>query len=339
MQKTRRFTFSIGLLGLFGVLAVFIFSTHLYVQAQAGAIEVQGATAVNIGTAISYQGGLNQGGNPANGSFNFEFRLYDAVTGGTQIGSTGIHNGVVVTNGIFTITDLDFGSGAFNGEARFLAITVDGTLLAPRQELTPVPYALALPGLWTQQNGISPNLIGGHSNNQVASGIVGATIGGGGSATDLNTVTADYGTVGGGQNNSVSGGHSTVGGGVDNSASGFGATIGGGDSNDVSQQGATVGGGQDNSASRGFATVGGGNENIASGETSTVGGGGDNTASGDYATVGGGESNVASGSIATVPGGSQNIAEGDASFAAGQRAHAQHDGSFVWGDNSTTLTV
>jgi hypothetical protein len=67
-----------------------------------------------------------------------------------------------VSNGLFTIPDLDFGSGAFNGEARWLAIAVQCpgdsgyTALSPRQALTPAPYALALPGLWTQQNGDQP---------------------------------------------------------------------------------------------------------------------------------------------------------------------------------------
>jgi trimeric autotransporter adhesin len=52
-----------------------------------------------------------------------------------------------VTNGLFTVT-LDFGSGVFDGSARWLDIAVrtNGgttfTALAPRQALTPTPYAL-----------------------------------------------------------------------------------------------------------------------------------------------------------------------------------------------------
>ncbi len=48
----------------------------------------------------------------------------------------------------------------------------------------------------------SPNIIGGHSDNTVASGVSGATIAGGGAAGteyDLNKVTDDFGTVGGGR--------------------------------------------------------------------------------------------------------------------------------------------
>ncbi|MFW6158529.1 MAG: hypothetical protein ACOC8E_04140, partial [Planctomycetota bacterium] len=42
--------------------------------------------------------------------------------------------------------------------------------------------------------------------------------------------------------------------------------------------------------------------------------------------------NTASGNISTVPGGEDNVAAGDYSFAAGWRAKANHDGTFVWAD-------
>jgi len=61
-------------------------------------------------------------------------------------------------------------------------------------------------------------------------------------------------------------------------------------------------------------------------------GGLSNTASGTIATVGGGYGNTASGYAATVPGGYYNTASGDYSFAAGRRAKAVHDGSFVLTD-------
>lgn len=79
--------------------------------------------------------------------------------------------------------------------------------------------------------------------------------------------------------------------------------------------------------------MGGGDTNTASGSAATVAGGYHNAAS-QYATVGGGHSNVASGQYATVPGGLLNSAGGYTSFAAGRRAKANHDGSFVWGDST-----
>lgn len=105
-----------------------------------------------LGTAFSYQGQLKAGGSPVDGPHDFLFRLYDASTGGTQIGVTQCADNVSVTGGLFTVT-LDFG-GQFSGDERFLEIEVRadaglgcGSLagfvaLAPRQPLTAVPYAL-----------------------------------------------------------------------------------------------------------------------------------------------------------------------------------------------------
>jgi hypothetical protein len=223
---------------------------------------------------------------------------------------------------------LDFGSGAFNGDARWLEIGVRPgastgayTTLDSRQELTPAPYALALPGLWTEQNPTSPNLIGGYSGNWVTSGVKGATIGGGGESGHTNRVTDDYGTVGGGYSNragdadadTTDAAYATVGGGKDNNASGWYATVGGGYYNTASGSEATVGGGVYNTASSTSATVGGGSHNYASYWAATVGGGAYNIASGLAATVGGGRGNVATASYATVGGGYYN--EAKASYA------------------------
>jgi hypothetical protein len=65
-----------------------------------------------------------------------------------------------------------------------------------------------------------------------------------------------------------------------------------------------------------------------------VAGGQLNIASGEGATVGGGAANIAAGLGATVPGGAQNSAVANWSFAAGHRAIANHNGSFVWADDS-----
>jgi hypothetical protein len=64
----------------------------------------------------------------------------------------------------------------------------------------------------------------------------------------------------------------------------------------------------------------------------TVSGGYSSSANNSYATVGGGWDNIASGWGATVPGGQHNESTGKYSFAAGQQAKANHDGTFVWAD-------
>jgi hypothetical protein len=106
------------------------------------------AQAAPLGSAFSYQGRLNDNGNPAAGIYDLRFGVFDAVSGGSQAGSGRTNAAVAVSNGLFTVT-LDFGTAIFDGSARWLEIGVrpngaatDFTTLAPRQPLTPTPYAL-----------------------------------------------------------------------------------------------------------------------------------------------------------------------------------------------------
>ncbi|MFO7740887.1 MAG: tail fiber domain-containing protein [Anaerolineae bacterium] len=189
----------------------------------------------------------------------------------------------------------------------------------------------------------SPNIVAGYSGNDVTTGVYGAAIGGGGNDGDANHVTDAYGTIGGGINNQagdntgtpVDARYSTVGGGQSNTASGLGATVSGGRANTVTDDYGTVSGGYLNDVSH-LATVGGGYSNEATSTGATVSGGYFNTANDDYASVGGGYNNVITGtaSYATIPGGQSNYASGDYAFAAGRRAKANHDGTFVWADST-----
>jgi len=287
-----------------------------------------------IGTAFTYQGKLTDGGNPANNIYDFQFKLFNAETVGAQIGATIEKGDVVVTNGLFTV-DLDFGTNAFNGNTRWLEIEVRPgsqtgayTLLTPRQKVNPSPYAIyssksadadkldgsdstafaliahnhdtsywkqtgnseTTPGtnfigtadnkaLEVKVNSLrvmrfepgtdSPNIIGGYNQNAVSSGVIGATISGGGKITNVNKVTDSYGAIGGGRYNQA-----------------------GNDDTNVS-----------NSA---------------------------------FGTVSGGYHNTASGYGATVPGGRDNVSAGSKSLAAGYRAKANHNGTFVWADSQDT---
>lgn len=91
--------------------------------------------------SISYQGQLQQQGQPFNGTANLDFRLFDAATSGNQIGPRQDRLGWPVSDGVFQV-ELDFGMGAFSGSPRFLEIRVNGTLLTPRQPVTATPVAL-----------------------------------------------------------------------------------------------------------------------------------------------------------------------------------------------------
>ena len=116
-----------------------------------------------MGTAFTFQGQLSLLDQKVNENCDFQFTLWDHVTGGTQHGVMVVSSAVTVSNGLFT-TVLDFGPGALTGDARWLKIEVCCpagscilTALSPRQEVTPVPYSLVSDatvsgggtGLWT----------------------------------------------------------------------------------------------------------------------------------------------------------------------------------------------
>ncbi len=101
-----------------------------------------------LGDSFTYQGRLTEGGGPASGVYDLRFILYDAESGGTQVGSTVAVNDVTVTGGLFTVS-LDFGAGVWNGDARWMEIAVRPgassgtyTMLSPRQAIGSTPYAL-----------------------------------------------------------------------------------------------------------------------------------------------------------------------------------------------------
>jgi hypothetical protein len=193
-----------------------------------------------------------------------------------------------------------------------------------------------------EPDGTSPNVVGGYSGNAAQDGAHGATITGGGESGSENLVSDNFNTVGGGEDNragSVDGdptdaSDATVSGGAHNQA-GDGATVGGGNGNAASGVESAVGGGSGNAAGAARATVAGGANNTAY-DHASVGGGFGNTATGNVSTVAGGYVNTASGQYSSVPGGIANTASGDFSFAAGRQAKATGNGSFVWGDNTTT---
>jgi len=129
-------------------MIVIWFSLQNQAFAWGPAPRTEAASSAGMGTAFSYQGSLIDSGLPANGSYDLQFGLYDALTAGNMVGSILEVPDVAVTDGIF-IVKLDFGANIFTGEDRYLEVGVRPgdssgayTPLTPRQELTAVPYAL-----------------------------------------------------------------------------------------------------------------------------------------------------------------------------------------------------
>jgi hypothetical protein len=155
------------------------------------------------GTAFTYSGRLDDGGSPANGSYDLTFTLFNALSGPSQVGTTFTNTATTVSNGLFTVT-LDFGS-VFSGTACWVEIATrtngagSFATLTPRQQLTPTPYAIYAEG--ASAAGISGTLptasLGGAYGNQVAlnntaNQFAGSFTGNGGGLTNLNV-----GTLGG----------------------------------------------------------------------------------------------------------------------------------------------
>ncbi|MCU0785946.1 MAG: hypothetical protein MUF81_18250, partial [Verrucomicrobia bacterium] len=111
-------------------------------------------TAAPLGSTFTYQGKLVATGQPANGSYDLKFTLYDDGSVGNVVGASLTNAATGVTNGLFTVA-MDFGSGVFDGDPRWLEIGVrtNGgsvfTTLSPRQALSAVPYAIYAPNAGT----------------------------------------------------------------------------------------------------------------------------------------------------------------------------------------------
>ena len=149
------------ILGLVGLIASFG-GTVAMAADSTNAVSNNAAT-VNVGSGFTYQGLLRSGGNPVSGTCDLRFSLWDADSGGLQIGGTQTVANVTVIGGAFTVllnNAEQFGEGAFNGQARWLEIAVNCgngfTTLSPRQALTPTPYALSLrPGAVISRTGLA----------------------------------------------------------------------------------------------------------------------------------------------------------------------------------------
>jgi hypothetical protein len=162
------------------------------------------------------------------------------------------------------------------------------------------------------------NVVGGSARNFVSAGIVGATIGGGGSGdyggtAFTNSVAADFGVIGGGAANTIAGNATN-------------SIIAGGSLNDIGVESANsvIGGGSDNNIAGAsglffpspYSVIGGGRANNIGRESAygVIAGGRDNDidsaggAGESYGAIGGGNNNNIGGSstYGTIAGGQQN---------------------------------
>ncbi|HXG47061.1 MAG TPA: hypothetical protein VNO52_05505, partial [Methylomirabilota bacterium] len=317
-------------------------------------LTLQPTTARAQGTAFTYQGRLEAGGTPYTGLAEMQFSLWDAASGGSQLGTTLTVSPVGVSNGLFTVS-LDFGTGVFTGPARWLEIGVRTNLLgfttlSPRQPVTATPYAVLagnVSGVIANSSlPANPSFSGTVSGGSFAGSGAGLT---GLNASQLTSGTVPDGRLGanvartnqvwllGGNAGTTPGTHFL--GTTDNQplelrVNGQRALriepdadspnlVGGSASNSVAPglKGVTIAGGglplYPNRITNHYAAIGGGMHNLAGGAWATIAGGRDNLATGRHSTVGGGSGNIASGSAATVSGGDFNSASNSYSTVGG----------------------
>lgn len=132
-----------------------------------------------LGSAFTYQGKLVDSNYSANGLYDFKFKLYDDANSGTQIGSEIDKMSVDVIDGYSTV-ELDFGSGVFDGNERWLEIEVKTSTLSdpnayavikPRQKITPAPYVMYAKNAGYAQNAGNADMLDGYHANAFAPSI------------------------------------------------------------------------------------------------------------------------------------------------------------------------
>ncbi|MEM1329113.1 MAG: hypothetical protein AAGG07_00990 [Planctomycetota bacterium] len=110
----------------------------------AGLSAIAGSAQGQLSTAFSYQGVLEDGGAPANGAYDFQFRLFTAELGGVQVGPVVSSLNQAVTGGLIQ-QQPDFGS-FFEGQRLWIEVSVrnagSGAYTAlPRREILATPNA------------------------------------------------------------------------------------------------------------------------------------------------------------------------------------------------------
>jgi hypothetical protein len=134
-------------------------------------------TLAQAGTILTYQGKLEQSGQPAEGVYDLRFSLYETPVGDSLLAQADPVEGLTIdSSGLFQV-EIDFGPMSFGGGEAWLQVEVAeaGTgsfsVLDPRQLVTPVPkarYAVAVP--WEGIQDVPPGLDDGDDDTTYTAG-------------------------------------------------------------------------------------------------------------------------------------------------------------------------
>ncbi|MEE4331052.1 MAG: hypothetical protein V2J10_09300 [Wenzhouxiangella sp.] len=289
---------------------------------------------------FTYQGELTEAGEPANGTYDFRFQVFNLNRGDSQSSQPRFVDDVSVVNGIFTV-ELDFNSRFENFSRLYLEVAVrpagsgEYTTLSPRQPLHAAlrsEYALNVRDGSIDNDALADNAVRAENvdfediqlrvNGQCPSSAIRIINDSGGvtCAEPFWTRTGNAGTAAGtdfiGTTDEVP------------------FDIRANDRRAMRFEWGFSGTGGPN------LTGGHANNSITpDNEASVIAGGGvaaaPNSISASYGAIGGGTDNQVNASWGTIPGGSGNRVDGSWGFAAGQGARALHNNSFVWNDGGT----
>lgn len=207
---------------------------------------------------------------------------------------------------------------------------------------TPLPFVVSDQTAMRYVSGSdSPNILGGHLQNQISAGSSGNVIAGGGQTGDIQSVTGSFNAIGSGRGNVIDADLSVIGGGLQNliSSGVTQSTIAGGFGNGVFSNYGTVGGGWSNAVFADYGTVAGGQTNIVwqNAANSFVGGGNDNwilqsgAALPQYSAIGAGTGNRVNSGRSFIGAGEDNLANGNRAFV------SAGDGNEATGGNAVVV--
>lgn len=118
-----------------------------------GVLAATAAAQTPLGSTFTYQGRIQADGEAVIDAADFQFTLWNAASGGAQVGSA-INMTLTPESGLFS-ANLDFGVAALNGDARWLQIAVRNpagvggyTTLTPRQAMNATPYSIQTRGIY-----------------------------------------------------------------------------------------------------------------------------------------------------------------------------------------------
>lgn len=312
--------------------------------------------------SFTYRGHLQDGGQPAEGSYRLELRLFADPEGRQPLAAPVVVDEVPIKDGRFAV-GVDFPDVPAHAHAGWLEVAVmspeDGAFwplpgkqaVALKAQICPESWALA----GNASTNPEVNFLGTTDatpfevriQNVRGLRIEPSTVLQGGLPITANVIAGSRG-------NTVLAGvrGATIGGGgipVDGSDSGvgiafapnrvtdhYGTVSGGADNTAGIETGhlstarfATVSGGRGNRAIAEEATVAGGSSNVAGGVMSAVTGGHSNSAIGTYSTIGGGIANTVYGASGTIVGGAGNAVTGQAGTVGGGASNCA-GGDYSW---------